>query len=646
MNRQFKKDDVILVTGGAGFLGSHIVEELLQEDHATIIIFDIFNEETSSFTEKQKNIEYLRTKGEFIVVKGDITNKIDVRTVVNKYKPTLCVHAAALVMDRRSVSEPTEFLMVNVVGTQILLEELRKLKYFEHFVLVSTRSALGQRKLPDEEILEDDLCRPINIYGASKGAAEQVLHAYHFVYGFTANICRMNPMYGPRQRTDMLPYRILDSIVNEKSFNKFGTGNATRDWLYVQDGAKGIIKALKKRSINYEIFNFGTGVGTSLNNFIDTTNKIIKKPFHINFVDVPAGDAHHGGICYSKKAKDILGYNPETSLEDGIIKAYEYKTNTKIVDDRIKIGLAGTGIFAKKAHIHGILQNKKFKLTAIFSRHKANAESIVEYIKQNNYNEQITIYDDMDEFFKSTLFEAVDIVLPPEILAEAVTLAIIGKKHILSEKPISHDVQSAEKTLYKSQKWMIAEGWRIEPSLFKARKHINDIGTIQIISAECFWPVHEDSPYNESTWRKDTKGGLFADRGPHIFAALRAVAGPMTIQSVHNFNNFEHLFITIEFQSGAVGNLNISFNKRHTCDHILKIVVLGSNGKIVVTNKHCTVLDNTGILIVDEIFNEFKAVDECISLFANSIKNNEENLDLAPIEALEDLRLVESVLSI
>lgn len=318
----------VLVTGGAGFLGSHICEKLLLEGKDVVVV-DMLNHDTSSLTAKERHIEYLTalsqtTEGaKFKMYKLDILEENLLGDVLREEAPTSCIHAAALVMDRKSVEEPIRYIINNVQGTQSLLNAIHKTGTIEHFVLISSRSAVGETDTADGKVTEDALLRPRNPYGATKVAMEALCHAFHKNFGLSVSVCRLQPLYGPRSRRDMMPSLLFEGAIHNKVVKKFGSGSAIRDWLYVGDAANGVLAALKNFS-TFSIFNFGTGTGTTLNDLIWMVTEITGKKINLVYEDVLPGDTTFAGVCDNRKAKKLLGWEPKIDLNTGLKIMYEY----------------------------------------------------------------------------------------------------------------------------------------------------------------------------------------------------------------------------------------------------------------------------------------------------------------------------------
>ena len=154
-------------------------------------------------------------------------------------------------------------------------------------------------------------------------SAEHLFHSFYHNYDIPVTICRMNPMYGPRCRPDMFVWRLLNSILTGDIIGKYGSGDAIRDWLFVKDLADAVLSMLFNPP-GFEIINLGTGIGTSTNELINVVEKVTKKRVNIVEVEPVLGDAHFAGIADCSKVKNLIGWEPKTSLEDGIASTYHY----------------------------------------------------------------------------------------------------------------------------------------------------------------------------------------------------------------------------------------------------------------------------------------------------------------------------------
>ena len=311
------RDNKILITGGAGFYGSHIATKAIKEGYDVVIV-DILNSETTPRKSKEINIEDLIELGEIHnspikFYESDITDESEMNSIFYKEQPNILIHAAAVAMDRRSMTYPLEFIHHNVYGSQVIINACSCAKNLKKIIFISTRSAIGEVPGASSFIKEDDNFKPVNPYGATKAAAEGFFYSYHNDCGIPIKICRMQPMYGPKCRHDMFPWRILNSILTGKEIEKFGDGNGVRDWLYIDDAVDAMFSILDETSA-FEIFNIGTGIGTSTNELIDKCIKITGKIPNIKNVPVIRGDAYFAGLadCKKLKSKNRLGFQNES----------------------------------------------------------------------------------------------------------------------------------------------------------------------------------------------------------------------------------------------------------------------------------------------------------------------------------------------
>ncbi|UCE13978.1 MAG: NAD-dependent epimerase/dehydratase family protein [Candidatus Heimdallarchaeota archaeon] len=300
-----------LVTGGAGFVGSHLIEALLSENHSVVCLDDFS-------TGKKKNLETIRDKLE--LVEGDIRDPTIVREVVMNVD--VVFHLAAQISVSRSVREPLLDASVNIEGTINLLEAIRN-SPVKRFIYMSTGGAIyGEPKVIPA--LENTLENPISPYGLSKLVGERYLQWYHKNYGLSYSIIRPANIFGPRQ--DPLGEAgvisiFLGRIKNNQPLDIFGDGTDTRDYVYVKDIAEVCIKAMK--STHNDIFNAGTGKQTNVLELIRIIENVTKHETRKNFCAPRSGDVHHISLD-SKNAYDKLGWKPRTDITTGISNTWEW----------------------------------------------------------------------------------------------------------------------------------------------------------------------------------------------------------------------------------------------------------------------------------------------------------------------------------
>ena len=305
----------IIVTGCAGFIGSHLCENLLKRGD-NILGIDIIND-YYNVKKKEKNLEILRKYKNFEFRKEDIC---DTKSISN-WKPDKICHLASMAGVRYSIQNPSLYEKINIGGFIHILEESVKNK-IEHVVYASSSSVYGlNKKVPFSE--EDSIKTCNSPYACSKMAMELFAKTYYQLYGISNIGLRFFTVYGPRGRPDMAPFKFLNSIKEGKEILKYGDGTTSRDYTYVDDIVSGIVSALdNKKKIKCEIYNLGNSNPVSLNKFIELCEKVSNKKAKIKQIGEQLGDVPHTYADINKAKRD-LDYNPKTKLEDGLKKFYD-----------------------------------------------------------------------------------------------------------------------------------------------------------------------------------------------------------------------------------------------------------------------------------------------------------------------------------
>lgn len=298
----------IVVTGCAGFIGSHLCEQLLKEDY-TVKGIDNFDDYYDAEYKKRNLASFIQHKN-FKFYNIDVRSSQLENIVENG---DIIVHLAARPGVRRSNREPITYIENNIVGTIALLEAARK-KDAQQIVFGSTSSVYGLAETPFKEDAAAD--RPLSIYAATKRSSEIMLYVYSYYYGLPTTILRFFTVYGPRVRPDMAIYKFAKNILEEKPITVYGEGKLKRDYTYVSDTVDGIIKALKKK-FSYEIFNIGSGRPVEIIQIVRLLEQNLNKKAKIIFKEKPKEDMP---VTYADitKARNLLGYQPKTPLETGI----------------------------------------------------------------------------------------------------------------------------------------------------------------------------------------------------------------------------------------------------------------------------------------------------------------------------------------
>ena len=314
----------ILVTGGAGFIGSHVAERLLKRgDH--VVVLDNFNDYYSP-ARKRANAAIVAAYPQAKVVEADIRDAATIDTLFAEEKFDRIAHIAAMANVRYSLKQPALYFDVNLRGTHNLLEAARQ-HGVSHFIFASTSSVYGRTdKIPFVET--DPTDRPLAPYPASKKAGEVLAHAYHIAYGLKCRVLRLFNVYGPRGRPDMTPFLFTERLLRGEPITVFDEGRPQRDWTYIDDTVAGVIAAIEA-DFDYEIFNLGRGQPVVLSDFIRVIESLTGKQATIRPSPLPDTEPM---ITYSdtSKAARWLGYQPRVSLPDGLARFYEwYKANVE-----------------------------------------------------------------------------------------------------------------------------------------------------------------------------------------------------------------------------------------------------------------------------------------------------------------------------
>ncbi len=314
-----KKNYDFLVTGAAGFIGSHVTERLLGEGFSVLGIDDLNDYYPVEY--KKRNLEILLKYPDFDYMIEDICNLDSIREKLGNISISRIAHIAARAGVRPSIQNPLLYQKVNVEGSLNILE-IAKEKRVDNLVLTSSSSVYGNSK--EIPFREDDSAtdRPISPYAATKKASEVLAHTYHHLYSIPITIIRPFTVYGPRGRPDMAPWLFLQSAIKGQAINRFGDGTTRRDYTYIDDFSEGFVSALKNPR-PFDIFNLGNSATVSLNEAIETIETVTGNKLKINQMGMQAGDVSITNADISK-AKNALSYNPRTNFRDGMEVFYKW----------------------------------------------------------------------------------------------------------------------------------------------------------------------------------------------------------------------------------------------------------------------------------------------------------------------------------
>jgi len=306
----------ILVTGCAGFIGWAVAKRLLEEGHKVIGVDNL-----NSYYDvrlKHYRLEDLRSYRDFKFFQLDIEDYGKLKEVFKNYRFDAVINEAARAGVRASIEDPFVYMTTNANGTLNLLE-LCKNYGISKFVLASTSSLYAGQPMPFKEDLPVNT--PISPYAASKKAAEVIAYTYHYLYGIDVSILRYFTVYGPAGRPDMSVFRFIKWIMEDSSLEVFGDGSQSRDFTYIEDIAEGTILALKP--LGYQIINLGNNKPHSLLEMIGLVERFTGKKAKIENREFHKADMKATWADITK-AKELLGWQPKTSLEEGIEKTVDW----------------------------------------------------------------------------------------------------------------------------------------------------------------------------------------------------------------------------------------------------------------------------------------------------------------------------------
>jgi UDP-glucuronate 4-epimerase len=302
-----------LVTGGAGFIGSHVCERLLRDGHNVWAFDDLNNFYDPQF--KQRNLREIQSLAKpFEFVHGDITDAAALAEIFSSVKFDQVIHLAARAGVRPSLEQPALYQRVNVEGTVNVLEAARK-SGVKKIIIASSSSVYGlNSKVPFSE--SDPVVSAISPYAASKLACEALGHVWHHIHKMDVTMLRFFTVYGPRQRPDLALYKFAKLITAGQPIPVFGDGSAARDYTFITDTLDGVI-ACTKREFGFEIFNLGESETISLSRMIELLEVALGKKALVDRQPLQPGDVPLTFADISR-ARAKLGYVPKVKFEEGI----------------------------------------------------------------------------------------------------------------------------------------------------------------------------------------------------------------------------------------------------------------------------------------------------------------------------------------
>lgn len=302
----------ILVTGGAGFIGSHLVDRLLVQGEQVTVI-DNFNDFYDPAI-KRNNIQAHHDYDGYTLIEGDLRDADLVRRTFKSGQFNQVIHLAAMAGVRPSVQNPELYQQVNLIGTMNILEAMRDFSA-GHLIFASSSSVYGNNpKVPFSE--SDSVDNPISPYAATKKAGELMAYTYHHLYGIKTACLRVFTVYGPRQRPEMAIHKFTDRIYRGEEITVYAEGRSRRDYAFIDDIIDGVL-ACRTAEYDYEIINLGRSDTVVLSDLIAAIEKVLGKKAITRLTSSQPGDLEQT-FADITKARRLLGFEPKTSIDNGL----------------------------------------------------------------------------------------------------------------------------------------------------------------------------------------------------------------------------------------------------------------------------------------------------------------------------------------
>ena len=323
----------ILVTGGAGFIGSHLVDHILKDGRARVTILDNFDYFYDPEI-KRSNIAHYLDRADFHLVEADISDSPAMEELFARSGFDLVVHLAARAGVRPSLERPLDYQLTNVHGTYCLLEAARR-HSVPKFIFGSSSSVYGiNSRVPFSE--DDPIDKPISPYAATKIAGEAACHVYSHLYDMRILCLRFFTVYGARQRPDLAIHKFARLITEGRPIPLYGDGTTRRDYTYIDDIICGVRAAMEYEESRFEIINLGESETTELGRLVEMLERALGRRAIIERREGQPGDVP---MTYAdvRKARRLLGYEPRTNIEEGINRFVEwFKTQSSLEEVKIK----------------------------------------------------------------------------------------------------------------------------------------------------------------------------------------------------------------------------------------------------------------------------------------------------------------------
>ncbi|RMF09626.1 MAG: SDR family NAD(P)-dependent oxidoreductase [Candidatus Neomarinimicrobiota bacterium] len=307
-----KRKETVLVTGGAGFIGSHFCQRLLQGGYRVVAV-DNLNPFYSPLI-KSLNLKELARYRSFRFEKGDIRQRAFLQAVMEKTRPDYVVHLAAMAGVRPSIQNPSLYVDVNIRGTQVLMDVVRQFPV-KKFLFASSSSVYGNNeKVPFSE--DDNVDRQISPYGATKKMGEVLLYTYHHLYGIPMALLRFFTVYGPRQRPEMAIHKFVRLLYRNRPIPIYGDGSTARDYTFIDDIIAGLWNVLHHED-TFAIYNLGNSEPVKLGELIEILAELTGREPRLDYQELPPGDVQQTFADISR-AHSRLDYTPQTTISEGL----------------------------------------------------------------------------------------------------------------------------------------------------------------------------------------------------------------------------------------------------------------------------------------------------------------------------------------
>lgn len=316
-----------LVTGGAGFIGSHLVKALLQDEEIRLTIIDNFDPfYPRAF--KLLNTEGFEKHRRILILDRDLEDLTaqELHKIVPQ-KVDVIIHLAAKAGVRPSITNPLGYQRTNVLGTQMLLDFAQQ-SGISQFIFASSSSVYGVNR--NQPWKEEEQLQPISPYAMTKLSGEGAGHVFSHLHGIRFIALRFFTVYGPSQRPDLAIHKFVKAMLKDEPIGMYGDGSTSRDYTYVDDIVKGILSAIKYDETQFEIINLGNSNAVSLRTLVTEIEEVVGKKAKIENLPEQAGDVPRTFADISK-ARRLLHYNPETPLQTGLKNFYEWFLQNKNV---------------------------------------------------------------------------------------------------------------------------------------------------------------------------------------------------------------------------------------------------------------------------------------------------------------------------